>query len=162
METRNTTEEFKNENPHKNVVHKILAHSYLFYFISFLLGLFLDFIFPLKIFEELTMASVGTTFLILGTFLILWAQKSSHNFKKESLNKETFCGGPYRYTRSPTHLGLFLLMLGFGIVANALFIIIFSIISFIVTKLIFIRKEEEVLTQKYGVPYIEYKKTVKF
>lgn len=158
----NTTEEFKSENPHKNKVHKILAHSYLFYFILFLIGLFLDFMFPLKIFEELTMASVGTAFLILGTFLILWAQKSSHHLQKEGMNKETFCSGPYRYTRSPTHFGLFLLMLGFGIVANALFIIIFSIISFFVTKFIFIRKEEKVLAEKYGTPYVEYQKSVKF
>jgi len=161
METGNMVEQFTDKNPHKNSVHRVLAQSYLFYFISFLFGLFLDFIFPLKIFGETALISVGVTFLILGTFLIFWAQRTSHKLKKENINKETFCHGPYCYTRSPTHFGLFLLMLGFGIITNALFIIIFSVISFIITKFVFIRKEEKILAEKYGIPYLEYKKSVK-
>lgn len=161
METGNITEQFTEKNSHKNSVHRVLAQSYLFYFVSFLLGLFLDFIFPLKIFEKLTLTSTGTAFLILGTFLVFWAQKTSHKLQKENISKETFYRGPYRYTRSPTHFGLFLLMLGFGIVNNALFLIIFSVISFVITKFVFIRKEEKILAEKYGVPYLEYKKLVK-
>jgi len=162
MEPEKKTEQSEKENPHKNKVHRILAHSYLFYFISFLFGLLLDFIFPLKIFGNYAISSIGTIFLIFGTFLILWAQKSSLDLKKENINKETFNHGPYRYTRSPTHFGLFLLMLGFGIIADALFVVIFSIISFIVTKFTFIKKEEKILAEKYGAPYLEYKKSVRF
>jgi len=157
-----TTGQFENKDSHKNKVHGILAHSYLFCFISFLVGLFLDFIFPFEIFEKFTMASIGLVFLILGTLLIFWAQKASLNLKKENINKETFYHGPYRYTRSPTHFGIFLLMLGFGIMINALFVIIFSITSFIISKFTFLKKEEEVLAKKYGSPYVEYKKSVKF
>ncbi|KKR82839.1 MAG: hypothetical protein UU30_C0020G0015 [Candidatus Nomurabacteria bacterium GW2011_GWA2_40_97] len=110
--------QFADKNPHKNSVHRVLAQSYLFYFILFLLSLFLDFIFPLKIFEETALISVGIIFLILGTFLIFWAQRTSHKLKKENINKEIFYHGPYCYTRSPTHFGLFLLMLGFGIITK--------------------------------------------
>jgi protein-S-isoprenylcysteine O-methyltransferase Ste14 len=162
MEMENTTEQLGNKNLHKNKVHKILAHSYLFYFISFLVGLFLDFMFPLKILENPVFLPAGITFLILGTLLILWAQKSSLALQKENINKETFSHGPYRYTRSPTHFGLFLLILGFGLIINALFIVIFSIVSFVITKLFFIKEEEKILAEKYGTPYLEYKKAVKF
>ncbi len=162
MEVKDTTEQFKDKNPHRNKVHRVLAHSYLFYFILFLLGLFFDFFFPLKLYEKLTTGIIGAVFLIIGTFLVLWAQKSSLKLQKENINKEIFYHGPYRYTRSPTHFGLFLLMLGFGIMANALFIIIFSIISFVITKFTFIKKEEKILAEKYGIPYLEYKKSVKF
>jgi protein-S-isoprenylcysteine O-methyltransferase Ste14 len=162
METENKTEQFESGNPHKNKIHKVLAYSYLFYFILFLIGLLLDFLFPLKIFNNYVISLVGTIFLVFGTLLIFWAQKSSLNLKKENISKETFSRGPYRYTRGPTHFGLFLTMLGFGIMTNALFIAIFSIISFIFTKLIFIKKEEEILAEKYGAPYLEYKKSVKF
>ena len=161
MELEKKVEQFGKENPHKNKVHRILAHSYLFYFISFLLGLLLDFIFSFKIFGNYAMSSIGAIFLIFGTFLILWAQKSSHHLQKENMSKETFYCGPYRYTRTPTHFGLFLLMLGFGIIADALFIIILSIISFFITKFTFIKKEEKILAEKYGIPYLEYKKSVK-
>ena len=105
---------------------------------------------------------MGFIFLIFGTFLVFWAQKTSRHLNIENITKETFCHGPYRYTRSPTHWGLFLLMLGFGMIANAFFIVLFSIISFLITKLVFLKKEEKVLAAKYGTPYLEYKKSVKF
>lgn len=142
-------------------VHGVLAHSYLFYFVFFLLALCLDFVFPLKIFETSETAFLGILFLILGTFLILWAQKTSLNLSTENLSKETFSHGPYGYTRSPTHFGLFFMILGFGIVINSLFIVIFSIIAFFVTKFVFIKKQEKILAEKYGVPYLEYKKSVR-
>ena len=87
---------------------------------------------------------------------------SLHHLNKENMNKETFCNGPYRYTRIPTHFGLFFLMLDFGVIVNSLFIVILSVISFIIIKLTFIKKEEKILTEKYGTPYLEYKNSVKF
>jgi protein-S-isoprenylcysteine O-methyltransferase Ste14 len=53
-------------------------------------------------------------------------------------------------------------MLGFGIIMNALFIVIFSLISFTISRFTFIKKEEEILAQKYGDPYLEYKREIKF
>jgi protein-S-isoprenylcysteine O-methyltransferase Ste14 len=162
MEKSSTIEDPAGANPHKNKVHKVLAHSYLFYFISFLLAISLDFVFPIKIFKSSLTSPLGAFFLILGTLLILWAQMSSVKLQKENISKEVFYHGPYRYTRSPTHFGLLFLMLGFGIMNNALFMIILSILSFIVTKLIFLKEEEKILAEKYGIPYLEYKKSVKF
>jgi len=94
-----------NENKinQKNTIHKVLAYSYTFYFIIFLAGITLDFIFKFKIFKNFNTIPTGLTVLFLGTFLILWAQHTSHHLEKENLNKDSFCHGPYRYTRSPTH-----------------------------------------------------------
>ncbi len=61
----------------------------------------------------------------------------------------------------PTHWGLFALMFGFGFIINATFIITTTLISFLLTKFIFLNKEEKILSQKYGDKYIEYKKDVK-
>ncbi|HEY4493837.1 MAG TPA: methyltransferase [Candidatus Paceibacterota bacterium] len=146
-------------------VHNVLAHSYFAYFLAFLVSLFLDFLFPIKIFSQAALSPVGVVFLAGATFLILWAQKTSRNFeeaKKNAISKETFCKGPYCYTRSPTHWGLFMLMLGFGIIANAFFVLMFTVISFFVSKMIFLREEERILAEKYGAPYLEYKKSVRF
>ncbi len=148
--------------PISNKIHRILAHSYSFYFIALLAGILLDILFPLRIFKSSATAPVGLTFLVLATLLIFWAQHTSRNLADENLSKESFCRGPYCYTRSPTHWGLFLLTLGFGIVANASFVVISTIVSFFITKFIFIKKQEEILEQKYGTPYLEYKKAVKF
>jgi len=143
-------------------VHHILAHSYLFYFVAFLLGMFFDFMFPLELFSQYDLSILGIVFLAVGTVLVVWAQRSTMHLKRENMTKDTFCNGPYRYTRSPTNYGIFLSLLGFGFIMNASFIIIFSCISLLVTKFIFIKKEEEILTSKYGAPYVEYKSSVKF
>ena len=47
MENVDMIEKIASEDPYKNKVHKVLAHSYLLFFILFLVSLFLDFIFPM-------------------------------------------------------------------------------------------------------------------
>lgn len=150
------------QEQHKDKVHKILAHSYTVFFLFFLAGVFLDLIFNLKLLDFSFLAPVGAIFIIFASLIIFWAQKTSRNLKKEILTKETFYKGPYRFSRAPTHWGLFFLMLGFGIMTGAFFIIISTIFSFIFTKLVYLNKEEAILEKKYGAPYLEYKKMVKF
>jgi len=142
-------------------IHRVLAKSYSMYFLFFLLGVTLDLIFRFQIFATSIMIPLGFILLSLATILILWAQHTSRNLDKKDITKETFCKGPYCYTRSPTHWGLFLLMLGFGILANALFVIITTLISFFVSRSVFLAKQERMLAHKYGAPYLEYQKSVK-
>ncbi|MFH1201248.1 MAG: methyltransferase [bacterium] len=143
-------------------VHQILAHSYATHFILFLVGVIFDLIFNFKFFYGSLMAPLGISFLIFGTFLILWAQKTSRNLNKNNISKETFRQGPYRYTRVPTNFGLFFLVLGFGLIINAFFVILSALVSFLLSKFIFLAKQERILALKYGAPYLEYKKIVKF
>lgn len=149
-------------NIHKNKVHEVLFASYSTYFFTFLIGVYLDLVFKLKVFSSSIIMPVGFVLLILGTFMIVWAQRTSRDLKKETITKETFSNGPYAFTRTPTNFGLFFLMLGFGLIVNAFFVIFLSIISFFVAKFIFLQKEERILAEKYGAPYLEYKKIVKF
>jgi protein-S-isoprenylcysteine O-methyltransferase Ste14 len=146
----------------KNKVHRVLAHSYSVYFLFLLIGIFLDLIFNFRIFTSPFVPYIGVLLLVLGTFLIFWAQGTSRNLKKENLSKETFCDGPYRYSRTPTNFGLFLLVLGFGIVVHSPFIILLDLAAFFIAKCIFLKKEETILAEKYGAPYLEYKESVKF
>jgi protein-S-isoprenylcysteine O-methyltransferase Ste14 len=146
----------------KGKVHRVLAYSYSVFFALFLLGVCLDLIFNFKVSNNPLMAPVGIFFLILGTLLVTWAQKISRSLNKENISKETFFHGPYKYTRSPTHWGLFLLMLGLGMTLNAFFVILFSLLSFVFSKFTFLAKQEKLLEEKYGSPYREYKNLVKF
>lgn len=144
----------------KDKVHRILAKSYFFYFVLFLIGIVLDFIFPINIFQNKAADFLGLILIFLSTALILWAQKTSRKLDKENLNKKSFMHGPYKYTRTPTHWGLSILMLSFGITANAFFIVLTTIISFLLTKYTFLQDQEKILSIKYGAPYQEYKKSV--
>jgi protein-S-isoprenylcysteine O-methyltransferase Ste14 len=144
------------------MVHRVLAHSYFVYFLFLVLSVVLDIIFHIHAFEDVFVIPAGIILLVLATILIVWAQNTSRNLQRENICKESFLHGPYCYTRSPTHYGLFLLMLGFGLVANAFFVIMFTIISLLITKFFFLKKEENLLEKKYGDAYKEYKKLVKF
>ena len=142
-------------------VHRVLAHSYTVYFLLLLASVCLDIVFPFKIFAGSVMKYTGVMFILLGTIVVFWAQRTSRHLAKENLSHHSFRGGPYRYSRSPTHWGLFFLMLGFGVVANALFVFLATLFSFLITRFVFLVKEEKILEQKYGPHYAEYKKSVK-
>ena len=147
---------------YKNKVHKILAHSYSTYLFSFLLGVIFNLVFGFQVFVNPIFSYLGLFLLVSGSILIYWAQYTSAHLGMKNITKESFCHGPYRFTRTPTNFGLFLMMLGFGMIVNTLFIIIFTLLAFIVAKFIFLNKEEQILAEKYGTPYLEYKKSVKF
>ncbi|MBI3888320.1 hypothetical protein HY311_00830 [Candidatus Nomurabacteria bacterium] len=127
-----------------------------------MISVYLNLIFNIKIFESSWVVLLGLTFLSLATILILWAQSTSRNLKKENISKANFSQGPYAYTRNPTHFGLFFLTLGFGMIVNSFFIMLFAFVAFIFEKIIFLNKQEKILAEKYGAPYLEYKKSVKF
>jgi len=153
---------YDEEHIYKKKVHRVLAQSYSVYLVSFLVGISLDIIFQLKIFNVQAIVFLGPALLVFATILIFWAQHTSRHLKKEDLSREAFFRGPYRFTRSPTHYGLFFLMLGFGIINNAVFVVLFTLVAFLVTRLIFLDKQEKILEEKYGTHYAEYKKLVKF
>lgn len=146
---------------YENSVHNVLAHSYSFYFVSFLVAVIFYTFFPIHIFNNGIFFGLGVFLLFASTMLIFWSQHTSRNLKEGTITYHNFLAGPYKYSRSPTHVGLFLLMFGFAFIVNSFFVALFSIISFIITKMVFIRKEEQLLAQKYGAPYKEYQQMVR-
>ena len=147
-------------------VHAILAHSYSFYFLSLIVGVILDFIYPVQVSHTEFWQILGSVLVILGSLLVFWAQNTSRNLKVDEKEHDKavsqFKKGPYRFVRGPTHYGLGFLILGFGLMSNMPFIVLTTVISFFITKMIFLKREENLLAQKYGAPYLEYKKAVRF
>src|SRR3989344_1533147 len=108
----------KNIRAESGRIHKILAESYLFYFLFFLLGGYLDLIFPIKPIPGQAGRALGLAVIVFATLLVLSA--------------------------------------------NALFVMLFILLAFVVTRALFITEEEKILEKKYGSAYLEYKKSVKF
>lgn len=155
-------EEFKQYR--KDAVHFVLVHSYLIFLFAIILGVFFDTFLKKKIFSNDIYVNIGFLMLLISTIIIYWAQSTSSNYKKrigQSESRSHFEAGPYRYLRSPTHFGLFIMTIGFGLIINSLFTIIFTIIAYTITKLFFLKKEEKLLEKKYGEVYRQYKKKVK-
>ena len=152
----------KNSQVDISRAHNALAHSYSIYFFLLLFAVFLDLNIHIEMLHSSLMEAIGFVLVALATVLIIWAEATSHHsLSSEGITKEALCQGPYCYTRHPAHWGIFLLMLGFGVLINAFFVILFTIISFILAKTIFLKRHDLVLIEKFGEHYHEYKKSVK-
>ena len=147
-------------------IHHVLAHSYLVFFTAIVLGLIFQAILNIK-FTHPFLIPVGFILLCLGTLLVLWAQQTSRENPKirqmkGSLEHTDFFRGPYKFVRSPTHIGLTLLILGLALVLGSVVLVIAVGIAFIVSRYVFVYREEEMLVEKYGEAYESYKKKIKF
>jgi protein-S-isoprenylcysteine O-methyltransferase Ste14 len=149
------------------LVHVLLAHSYFIYLAAIVIGFLLDERVPVR-FSSVLLLPVGITFIMLGTILAVWAQfasgkgASSRNGKPDSIVHGHFRVGPYMFTRTPTQYGLALMTIGLAFLYGSFWMAILSIAAFLIGKFFFIKKQEQHLAQKYGAPYLEYKKNVKF
>lgn len=152
----------KIEKQRRPRVHKILAHSYMVYLLALFFGLILSAVMPMRVFLDDGLMNTSAVVLLLSSCIIFWAQRSTRKLDKENLTKRSFKKGPYKYTRNPTNVSLFFSLISFGVIINSLFTILFALIAFLLSSLVFIKKEEKLLEKKYGDAYREYKKDVKF
>jgi protein-S-isoprenylcysteine O-methyltransferase Ste14 len=53
------------------------------------------------------------------------------------------------------------MVIGLGFLMNSLFVIFFVTIASFVTKFVFLKKEEDLLEEKYGQTYRDYKNKIK-
>jgi protein-S-isoprenylcysteine O-methyltransferase Ste14 len=103
--------------------------------------------------------------MIVSPLLISSAQRASRKFKHVHAEREVgpkdFMYGPYKYLQSPTHMGIFMLSVGFSIVMNSVILIVATFIAYLITHLVFLPAEQKVLKRKYGATYEAYLKKVK-
>ncbi len=144
------------------VIHVLLSNSYIIFFFAVVLGVIFDALFPIYVFNGIAYEYIGLLMIIVGSYIVYWAQSvtSTTNITdKRDIN--FFLKGPYKHTRNPTNFGLTLTVLGLGLLINSLFIVIFILIVYAISKLIFIKKQDIILEEKYGDVFREYKRTVK-
>jgi protein-S-isoprenylcysteine O-methyltransferase Ste14 len=142
-------------------VHFILSNSYTTFLFAVILGVIFDLVFSYKIFSDELFNYFGVILITLGSILVYWAQSSSSVLEKDENSEIKFNRGPYKYLRSPTHLGIFIMTLGLAMVINSLFSFLFVIIAHIISKIFFVKKQQKILEKKYGETYINYKNKTK-
>lgn len=156
----------KNENNKKfdsRMIHFSLSLSYLTFLFGVVFGVVLDLFIPLKIIFDNFYIYLGLALIILGSILSYWAQYTSHhpkNYKTKDKDLSDFMRGPYKYIRTPTHLGIFIMTLGLALLINSPFSVLFTLIAHLISKEIFIKKEESLLEKKHGKVFTDYKEKV--
>jgi protein-S-isoprenylcysteine O-methyltransferase Ste14 len=149
----------------RHLIHTVLGHSYLAFLGFFCLAIFIDTLYPIKI-NSIYQTYGGIAFVCIGTIFIFWAQmnskKSLHERHLELNSDQAFQHGPYKFIRTPTQAGIFLLIVGLGFTLDSLWVIIFAVIALVVNVIFFVRKQEMILEKRYGESYKIYKTKVRF
>jgi protein-S-isoprenylcysteine O-methyltransferase Ste14 len=69
--------------------------------------------------------------------------------------------GPYRFTRNPIYLGMFLGLTGLAIGFNSLWILVAMVPFYFVIRHGVVAREEAYLERKFGEVYLGYKSRVR-
>lgn len=166
METQNENLNTESKSSVVGIIHVLLLLSYAVYFLGVILGVIFDQIIPINIFSKHTNLSqyIGIIMIFFGSILVYWAQHTTHVSKKhEEKERGTnfFIRGPYKYTRNPTNFGVFIITIGLGFLINSFFSIIFILLTYLISRIFFIKKQDSILEERYGDAFLEYKKKVK-
>ncbi len=147
----------------KSAIGVLVAHAPVAYLAFFVLGAMLHYSYPVPLMGEELAHVIGVTLEVVGSLLILFSQASIRKFHKlielgEPIN---FSLGPYRFCRNPTYLGVALLLIGVGFLANALAIVVSVLIALFFVGEVFVKREEKLLSEKYGDTYTTYRHKVR-
>ena len=69
--------------------------------------------------------------------------------------------GPYRYTRNPIYIGMFLGQTGFALGFNSLWLLAMLVPFYLVIRYGVVAREEAYLERKFGATYGTYKSRVR-
>ena len=102
----------------------------------------------------------------LGLALALWAvltflAEGTEIEPASASNKKLVTRGPFRFTRNPMYLGLFLMSLGVAFFMGAWPFFAVPPLVFLLCHFVFIPYEEAKMTRLHGVPYTEYRARVR-
>ncbi len=137
----------------------ILSKSYTLFFFCFVLGLIVDVLTQLRI-NLPNIENIGLIISVIATGLIYWAQTVNKAPKYLPNGERNFRMGPYAFSRHPTYLSIFLLMVGAALLMNSYSILAASFVAYIVAIFTFMAKEEKRHIKKYGEAYLKYMKRV--
>jgi protein-S-isoprenylcysteine O-methyltransferase Ste14 len=160
----NNENKTKEKYPSAGIVHFLLFHSYVLYLIAVVLGAILDNTFSIEISNKQIYPIVGFLMMVSGTFLILWIQISSPKSRKsryENPSVESFEFGAYKYFLNPIHFGLFIMTIGLALVMNSFISVLLVLIFHLIIKFTLLKKQEVILSERYGQAYIEHRKKFK-
>lgn len=108
----------------------------------------------------IVMIVIGTSLITLAIIFLLVIGEGLFAF---SLTKKVVDDLLYKHTRNPMVLGLFLTVVGVGLLACSTFFTLWSLIGLIPVDIFFLKFiEERELEMRFGQPYREYKKRVPF
>ena len=142
---------------------KIMPPIYLI--ILLILEIGTHFIFPIKKVIISPYNYLGSVIVILGIGINIWAdqifKKEKTTVKPGEKSKKLVNYGPFKISRHPMYLGMFMILLGLSVLLGSLITFIFPLFFIIIMEIIFIPFEEKNMKKFFGKRYIKYKNKVR-
>ncbi len=110
---------------------------------------------------------IGPVLTVGGLALVIWAVYIQYTLGKGTpapavATKKLVTQGPYAYSRNPMTLGALVMYLGIGLwLGSGVVITLCGIVFIILLRFIYIHETRE-LAQRFGEPYLEYRKRTPF
>jgi protein-S-isoprenylcysteine O-methyltransferase Ste14 len=129
-------------------------------------GLALDWLVPLSFLPaDLPAGWLGATVFVLALALVAWAivtiTGAGSNVPTNRPTTAVVERGPYRFTRNPIYLGMFLGLIGLAVVFDDLWLLRMLVPFALVTRYGVVAREEAYLERKFGDAYRGYRSRVR-
>jgi|SRR5947209_13630082 len=134
--------------------------------LAFLAGLLADLLYPLKLLPaSVPHVLLGSFIFADGLALAVWAivtiRRAGTAVETIKPTTAIVVHGPYRFSRNPIYLGMFLGLLGLAIAFNTLWILVALVAFYLVIRFGVVAREETYLTRKFGDVYRGYQAQVR-
>ncbi|WP_312887702.1 methyltransferase family protein [Rhizobium laguerreae] len=128
-------------------------------------GLALDWLYALPLLPAAMPAGeLGGIVFLAGLALLIWAAATFRRAGTQvQLSRPTTIvdEGPYRFTRNPIYIGMFLGLIGLAIAFESLWLIILLVPFYLVIRYGVVAREEAYLERKFGDVYLAYKARIR-
>jgi protein-S-isoprenylcysteine O-methyltransferase Ste14 len=143
-----------------------MIHPPIAWALAFVAGLGIDWLYPLQFVPASVSGPwVGGAIFAIGFALAIWAiitiRKAGTRLEINKPTTTIVANGPYRFTRNPIYIGMFLGQIGLAIGFDSLWILAALVLFYLVIRYGVIAREEAYLERKFGNVYLGYKSRVR-
>lgn len=103
---------------------------------------------------------LGSSIVMGGGFLRMWAQFHIRNRRILKTRKALTTSGPYHYIRNPLYIGNILILAGICILSELIWFLPVVLLYSVILYGLVVRWEEMRLEEEYGEVYLKYKRGV--
>ena len=143
----------------------VIAIPPLIYLLPLLIGLALDYLWPVALLPDRAQYIVGFLFIAASGVLIALTvplfRRAGTSFNVRKPATALVTSGVFRFSRNPAYLALTLLYIGISIAADNLWMMALLVPTLVVMHYGVIAREERYLEGKFGEAYLAYKAAVR-
>ena len=144
---------------------RVSVPPWIWFLFALLAGIGLQRIIPLGFALPPAYSMVGWVVVGLGMALLAWSELQFARYKTSHDNRATVSAlittGPFRFSRNPVYVGLFVLLTGLAMTLNTLWILLLAPLTLLIMQFHVVPREEVCLEQMFPDAYPSYRQSVR-